>query len=135
MSTAAITPTPPPIAPPLRRGYPLLAWLVIFAIVGFILWRQAHKPAPKDDAAGIVPLQMQGRYLVGVNSLKFPGAKGDALYDGPLLDALPGADLVAYERTMRRLRALPVEVVHGGHDESFGRARLVALVDAWLDAR
>lgn len=60
---------------------------------------------------------------------------GDALYDGPLLDALPGADLAAYERTMRRLRVLPVEVVHGGHDESFGRARLVALVDAWLGAR
>ena len=57
---------------------------------------------------------------------------GDAIYDGPLLDSLPGADLDAYERTMRRLRALPVEVVHGGHDESFGRERLHELVDAWL---
>lgn len=60
---------------------------------------------------------------------------GDAIYDGPLLDALPGANLDDYERTMRRLRALPVEVVHGGHDESFGRARLHELIDTWLRSR
>jgi glyoxylase-like metal-dependent hydrolase (beta-lactamase superfamily II) len=60
---------------------------------------------------------------------------GDAIYDGPLLDSLPGADLDAYTCTMRRLRALPVEVVHGGHDESFGRSRLHELVDTWLRER
>jgi hypothetical protein len=36
---------------------------------------------------------------------------------------------------MRRLRALPVRVVHAGHDPSFGRDRLVALVDAYLTRR
>jgi hypothetical protein len=36
---------------------------------------------------------------------------------------------------MKRLRALPVEIVHAGHDPSFGRARLVALVDAYLAKR
>jgi hypothetical protein len=33
---------------------------------------------------------------------------------------------------MDRLRGLPVQVVHAGHDSSFGRERLVALTDAWL---
>ena len=40
---------------------------------------------------------------------------GDAIYDGPLLDAIPGADEDAYRITMERLRSLPVTVVHGGH--------------------
>jgi glyoxylase-like metal-dependent hydrolase (beta-lactamase superfamily II) len=56
---------------------------------------------------------------------------GDAVYDGPLLDSAPDADRAAYVATMERLRALPVEVVHGGHEASFGRARLVELCDAY----
>jgi hypothetical protein len=36
---------------------------------------------------------------------------------------------------MRRLRDWPVTVVHGGHEASFGRARLVELVDAYLERR
>jgi glyoxylase-like metal-dependent hydrolase (beta-lactamase superfamily II) len=60
---------------------------------------------------------------------------GDALYDGPLLDELPGSDIAQYVATMRRLRDWPVTVVHGGHEPSFGRARLVALVDAYLERR
>ena len=50
---------------------------------------------------------------------------GDALYDGPLLDELDHSDIPAYVRTMKRLRELPVSVVHAGHDPSFGRARLI----------
>jgi glyoxylase-like metal-dependent hydrolase (beta-lactamase superfamily II) len=60
---------------------------------------------------------------------------GDALYDGPLLDEVPGADIEAYVRTMERLRELPVEVVHAGHDPSFGRDRLVELTTAYLERR
>jgi glyoxylase-like metal-dependent hydrolase (beta-lactamase superfamily II) len=60
---------------------------------------------------------------------------GDAIYDGPLLDEVPGANAATYVATMRRLRDLPVEVVHGGHDPSFGRARLVELVDAYVRRR
>ena len=33
---------------------------------------------------------------------------------------------------MKRLRDLPVEIVHAGHDLSFGRTRLSELVDAYL---
>ena len=57
---------------------------------------------------------------------------GDAIYDGPLLDELGHSNIEDYVRTMHRLRELPVTVVHGGHDPSFGRARLVELVDAYL---
>lgn len=54
---------------------------------------------------------------------------------GPLLDALPHSDRAAYARTMERLLALPVNVVHAGHDPSFGRARLHQLVRDWLARR
>jgi glyoxylase-like metal-dependent hydrolase (beta-lactamase superfamily II) len=60
---------------------------------------------------------------------------GDAIYDGPLLDQLYRSDIAAYIKTMRRLRELPVQMVHAGHDPSFGRDRLVALVDAYLARR
>jgi glyoxylase-like metal-dependent hydrolase (beta-lactamase superfamily II) len=60
---------------------------------------------------------------------------GDAVYDGPLLDELEGSDVDDYVVTMRRLRELPVTVVHGGHERSFGRERLVELCDAYLAAR
>jgi glyoxylase-like metal-dependent hydrolase (beta-lactamase superfamily II) len=60
---------------------------------------------------------------------------GDAVYDGPLLDEIPGADLDAYVRTMEKLHELPVEVVHAGHDPSFGRERLRELTRAYLDKR
>jgi glyoxylase-like metal-dependent hydrolase (beta-lactamase superfamily II) len=60
---------------------------------------------------------------------------GDAIYDGPLLDEIDGAHIPTYISTMKRLRELPVEIVHAGHDPSFGRARLVALADAYLARR
>jgi len=60
---------------------------------------------------------------------------GDAIYDGPLLDELHHSDIADYIRTMRRLRSLPARVVHAGHDTSFGRDRLVELVDAYLRRR
>lgn len=60
---------------------------------------------------------------------------GDAIYDGPLLDELEGCDVTAYVATVRRLRELPVTVVHGGHEPSFGRPRLVELCDAYLARR
>ncbi len=60
---------------------------------------------------------------------------GDAIYDGPLLDELPESNIVSYIRTMKRMRELPVSVVHAGHEPSFGRARLHELIDAYLDWR
>jgi glyoxylase-like metal-dependent hydrolase (beta-lactamase superfamily II) len=60
---------------------------------------------------------------------------GDAIYDGVILDELEGSSIPDYVRTMRRLRDLPVRVVHGGHRPSFGRERLVELVDLYLAKR
>jgi glyoxylase-like metal-dependent hydrolase (beta-lactamase superfamily II) len=59
---------------------------------------------------------------------------GDAIYDGPLLDRLPDSDIADYIATMKRLRELPVTVVHAGHEPSFGRDRMVELADAYLVA-
>jgi glyoxylase-like metal-dependent hydrolase (beta-lactamase superfamily II) len=60
---------------------------------------------------------------------------GDAVYDGPLLDQLPDSDIAEYIATMKRLRELPVDIVHGGHDASFGRQRLYEIIDAYLERR
>jgi glyoxylase-like metal-dependent hydrolase (beta-lactamase superfamily II) len=58
---------------------------------------------------------------------------GDAIYDGPLLDQLPGSDIPTYIRTMRRLESLPARVVHAGHDPSFDGRRLKELARTYLD--
>jgi hypothetical protein len=36
---------------------------------------------------------------------------------------------------MQRLRKLPVQVVHAGHEESFGRERLIEICDGYLRMR
>jgi glyoxylase-like metal-dependent hydrolase (beta-lactamase superfamily II) len=61
---------------------------------------------------------------------------GDCVYEsGVLLDELPESDVGDYVRSMRRLRDLPARIVHGGHDDSFGRDRLLELIDAYLQMR
>lgn len=60
---------------------------------------------------------------------------GDAIYDGPLLDEIPGSDVGAYMATMRRLERLPARVVHAGHDPSFGGERLRRLARDYLERR
>jgi len=61
---------------------------------------------------------------------------GDCVYEsGVLLDELPESDIPDYVRSMRRLLDLDVRVVHGGHDDSFGRARLLELIDAYVRTR
>ena len=58
---------------------------------------------------------------------------GDAIYDGPLLYDADDSDIADYIRTMERLRDLPVTVVHGGHEASFGRARMIEICDRYLN--
>jgi len=61
---------------------------------------------------------------------------GDCVYEsGLLLDELPESDIPAYVASMRRLRDVPVRVVHGGHDDSFGRERLLELIDDYVARR
>ena len=58
---------------------------------------------------------------------------GDAIYDGPLLDRLPESNIEDYLATMQRLQALPVSVVHAGHDPSFGRDRLIDITERFIE--
>ena len=61
---------------------------------------------------------------------------GDCVYEsGILLDELAGSNIEDYVASMRRLLDVPVRVVHGGHDDSFGRERLLELIDAYLAKR
>lgn len=61
---------------------------------------------------------------------------GDCVYEsGVLLDELPESNIPDYLRSMRRLRDLPVRMVHGGHDDDFDRTRLLELIDAYIASR
>ncbi len=61
---------------------------------------------------------------------------GDCVYEsGILLDELPESNIPDYVRSMERLREVPVRIVHGGHDDSFGRPRLLELIDGYVRAR
>ena len=60
---------------------------------------------------------------------------GDAIYDGPLLDEIPGSDIEVYCTTMARLAQLPARVVHAGHDPSFDGRRLKQLAWDYLKRR
>ena len=60
---------------------------------------------------------------------------GDAVPDDALYDSLPDSDRQAYRATMARLAALPVRIVHGGHAESFGEARLKEIAFGYIAAR
>ena len=57
---------------------------------------------------------------------------GDVVYDGPLLYEGRGMSVPDYVASFEMLRALPVEMVHAGHDPSFGRARLHEIIDDYL---
>ena len=70
------TPTPPP-APPTRRGFNLLAWMVILAVVAIVLVRngirtQENANPEKSGNLENVQLKFQGRYLVGVSEFGLP---------------------------------------------------------------
>ena len=57
---------------------------------------------------------------------------GDAIYEGGLVDDLPGCDIEVYKGTMGRLAELDAGVVHGGHGVMFGRDRLRAIALNYL---
>ena len=57
---------------------------------------------------------------------------GDTIYDGPLLDDLYHSDPAVYDESLRRLRELPVNTIHGGHGDSFGRDKMLEIIDEFL---
>jgi glyoxylase-like metal-dependent hydrolase (beta-lactamase superfamily II) len=60
---------------------------------------------------------------------------GDIVYDGELILDTYHADLPDYDASMARLERLSVEIVHGGHCPSFGRARLKELIREYREGR
>jgi glyoxylase-like metal-dependent hydrolase (beta-lactamase superfamily II) len=58
---------------------------------------------------------------------------GDAVYDDTLIDDMWCSDRDDYRATMRKLLDLPVRIVHGGHGDSFGQARLKEIAREYLD--
>lgn len=60
---------------------------------------------------------------------------GDALYDGVLVDAGPGASVSAYLSTMERLKRLPARRVFGGHNDPMTRDRMIAVIDRYMASR
>ena len=144
-----------------RRAYPPEAWLY-FQAVGYVLEDDelltALPHAGYDvDSYAVTPCRanhtlVEGDVIdlgdVALEVMHLPGHSpdsiglfdrengvlfsGDAVYDGPLLDGFYDGCAEQYVATMERLRALPAQVVHGGHAASFGRDRLVELCDAYL---
>lgn len=57
---------------------------------------------------------------------------GDIVYGGPLVEDTYHSDAADYIVSMRRLRDLPVRVVHGGHFPSYSGDALRDQIDAWL---
>jgi len=88
--------------------------------LGDVAFEVLHLPGHSPDSIGL--FDRAGGVLFS----------GDAVYDGPLLDGLYDGYAEQYVATMERLRALPVKVVHGGHEASFGAERLIELCDAYL---
>jgi len=60
---------------------------------------------------------------------------GDVVYDDELLDEMHGADIDSYIASMRRLLALPVDMVYPGHGEPFPGTRLREIASEYLDRR
>jgi glyoxylase-like metal-dependent hydrolase (beta-lactamase superfamily II) len=88
--------------------------------LGDIAFEVLHLPGHSPDSIGL---------LDHASGTLF---SGDAVYDGPLLEGFYDGGPAEYVATMQRLRELAVTVVHGGHEPSFGRERLVEICDAFL---
>ena len=57
---------------------------------------------------------------------------GDLIYDGDLFDSVYHSDKAQYRESLQRLREFDVEVIHGGHDESFGKQQMLEIIDNYL---
>jgi len=60
---------------------------------------------------------------------------GDAIYDGVIVDNLPGSDVNAYRATMKRIAGLPLAQVFGGHNAPMTKAQTLDVADRYLTSR
>jgi glyoxylase-like metal-dependent hydrolase (beta-lactamase superfamily II) len=57
---------------------------------------------------------------------------GDAIYNGELLDTHPHSDKKVYHKTLERLQKLDAEIIHAGHEPSFGRNQMKKIINKYL---
>jgi membrane protease YdiL (CAAX protease family) len=74
MSQLHLITAPSPPSAPARKGWPLLAWLVILAAIAFILWRYQTVSPEEHQRYDLVNMRLQGRLLVGM-AYRFFAAK------------------------------------------------------------
>ena len=60
---------------------------------------------------------------------------GDAIYDGVIVDNLPGSDVVVYRATMQRIAELPLAQVFGGHNAPMTRTQMLDVIESYLASR
>ena len=58
---------------------------------------------------------------------------GDAIYEGKLVDDVPGSDKAVYRQTMARIRDLSVAKVYGGHNGPLTQSRMREIAQGYLD--
>jgi hypothetical protein len=113
---------PVPSSP--RRGRPLIAWLVIVGVVGFIAWRnwaEGHAESVVEEKSVDVLLRMQGRLLVGLGDVM--GQKQEAvrqaeqLNHGPPAQRLRCAVLLGELESPAAARALVEELLQTHREE------------------
>src|SRR5437879_1309661 len=99
---------PEPRLPP--KGHPLVAWLVIILITGFLVvfqsLRSEKRAADTEDRAGLLTMQLQARSIVGVAHLLSAPSSGtqvQSLNTGPVA---------------RRLRAIILEGELAGPEQA-----------------
>jgi membrane protease YdiL (CAAX protease family) len=102
---------------PRRKGWPVLAWLVILGLIGFLLWRNYQAAAQQQRHFDPVLVEMQARYLVGLGGGSMVYAQADALNRGPfgqrLRFAVVAGDLAGPAEARARLHALETAVADG----------------------
>ena len=60
---------------------------------------------------------------------------GDIVYDGELIEGTTAQEQAQYIRSMERLLALPVRVVHGGHFPSYSGEKHRTIIREWLEGK
>jgi glyoxylase-like metal-dependent hydrolase (beta-lactamase superfamily II) len=91
--------------------------------IGDACYTVLHLPGHSPGSIGLLD-QTTGEFF-----------SGDAIYQGGLVDDLPGCNIEAYKSTMKRLAELDVEVVHGGHGTRFGKDQLREIAVRYLHSK
>lgn len=91
--------------------------------IGDACYRVLHLPGHSQGSIGLLE-QKTGTLF-----------SGDAIYEGVLVDDLPGCDIEAYKATMKRLLELDVNVIYGGHGLEFTGVRMQEIANTYLASK